>query len=355
MEWGVVDKFQNAGLRVWGSSKAASELEWSKTYAKDFMNRHNIPTARHEVFTDFNKAKIYVEKGKVPLVVKASGLALGKGVTVAQTKDEALEALKKIFIDKIFGDSGNEVVIEEYLEGREISIHALSDGKTWKIFPPSQDHKRIYDGNAGPNTGGMGVIAPLSFVYDKLLARIEKEIIAPAILGMAKEGRPFVGCLYPGVMLTKEGPKVFEFNTRFGDPETQTYMRLLETDLLDIVDACIDGTLDKIEIKWRKEFACTIVLASGGYPGSYEKGKVITVPTEGRGSTIAEAIGRGEGVVIFHAGTAVKDGKLVTNGGRVLGVSAVGETLNEALNTAYQAVSKISFEGMQYRKDIGKY
>jgi len=201
----------------------------------------------------------------------------------------------------------------------------------------------------------MGVIAPLSFVDDKLLARIEKEIIAPAILGMAKEGRPFVGCLYPGVMLTKEGPKVFEFNTRFGDPETQTYMRLLETDLLDIVDACIDGTLDKIEIKWRKEFACTIVLASGGYPGSYEKGKVITVPTEGRGSTIAEAIGRGEGVVIFHAGTAVKDGKLVTNGGRVLGVSAVGETLNEALNTAYQAVSKISFEGMQYRKDIGKY
>lgn len=344
---GVVDAFQAQDLRIWGPTKAGSELEWSKAYAKDFMKRHNIPTAKYEVFTDFEKAKIYVEKGLFPVAIKASGLALGKGVTIAQSKEEAIEALRKILVEKVFGNAGNEVIVEEFLEGVEISIHAISDGKSWKIFPPSQDHKRIYAGNVGPNTGGMGVIAPLSFVPDVLLARIEKEIVAPAILSMAEEGRPFIGCLYPGVMLTNEGPKVFEFNARFGDPETQTYMRLLETDLLDIIDASIDGKLSDLKIKWKENiYACNIALASGGYPAEYKKGKVITGIPEAQ---------MGTDVVVFHAGTKLEDnGELVTNGGRVLGVSATGKNLKDALDGAYEAISKISFGGMQYRKDIGK-
>ena len=278
-------------------------------------------------------------------MVKASGLALGKGVTVAQTKEEAEEVLKKILVDKIFGAAGNEVVIEEFLEGVEISIHALSDGKSWKIFLPSQDHKRIYDNDAGANTGGMGVIAPLPFVNEALMAKIEKEIIMPTISGMAKENRPFVGCLYPGIMLTNEGPKVFEFNARLGDPEAQTYMRLLERDLLDIVDACIDQKVDGLNIVWKNSSACNIAIASAGYPGNYEKGKEI--------NGIEEAEMQPD-IVVFHAGTAVKDGKLVTNGGRVLGVSAIGNNLEEALQKVYKAIERISFEGMQYRKDIGK-
>lgn len=343
---GVVDAFKEQGLRIWGPTKAASELEWSKAYAKDFMKRHGIPTAKYEVFSDFEKAKIYVEKGLVPVVIKASGLALGKGVTVAQTKEEAIKALEDIFIKKIFGSAGNEVVIEEYLSGVEISAHAISDGKAWKMFPCSQDHKRIFDGNVGPNTGGMGVIGPLPFVDDALLKRIEKEIVQPTIEGMAKEGRPFVGILYPGIMLTEEGPKVFEFNARFGDPETQTYMRLLDTDILDIFDASIDGKISDLEIKWKKNiFACNIALASGGYPGNYEKGKVISG---------IEEISGGEEIVIFHAGTKIVRQDLTTNGGRVLGVSAAGNSLQEALDKAYRAIEKISFKGMQYRKDIGK-
>ena len=342
---GVVDEFQKAGLRIWGPTRAAAELEWSKAYAKDFMKRHNIPTARHEVFNNFEKAKIYIEKGPVPVVVKASGLALGKGVTVAQTKEEAIETLHKILVDKVFGASGNEVVIEEFLSGTEISVHALSDGKSWKIFPASQDHKRVYDDDAGPNTGGMGVVAPLPFVNSTLLSRIEKKIVKPAIEGMAEEGRPFVGILYPGIMLTDEGPKVFEFNARFGDPETQVYMRLLDSDLLDLIEASIDGGLENQEIKWKKQFACNIALASGGYPGKYEKGKVI--------SGIEDAAKEPD-IVIFHAGTKVVRQGLTTNSGRVLGVSATGNTLKEALGNAYKAIGKISFEGMQYRKDIGQ-
>jgi len=342
---GIVDSFQAENLRIWGPTKAASELEWSKAYAKDFMQRHNIPTAKAEVFTGFDKAKFHIEKGRLPIVIKASGLAFGKGVTVAQTKEEAIETLHKILIDKIFGASGNEVVIEEFLDGIEISIHALSDGKSWKILPPSQDHKRIFDGDAGPNTGGMGVIAPLPFIDNEMMLKIEKEIIAPIIEGMAKEGRPFVGCLYPGIMLTKEGPKVFEINARFGDPETQVYMRLLESDFLDIIDTSIDGKLSEIEIGWKKNFACNIALASGGYPGDYSKGKII--------SGIDEAEIQND-IVVFHAGTKNKSGEIVTNGGRVLGVSAIGESLEEALKKAYKAIEKISFEGMQYRKDIGQ-
>ena len=348
---GTIDEFQKAGLRVWGPSKAASELEWSKAYAKDFMKRHQIPTSKYEVFNDFEKAKKYVEKGSVPVVIKASGLALGKGVTVAQTKEEAIKTLHAIFIDKIFGASGNEVVIEEYLKGTEISIHAISDGKNFKMFPSSQDHKRIFDGNAGPNTGGMGVIAPLPFVNDVLMKRIEKKIVAPTLEGMAKEGRPFVGILYPGIMLTKEGPRVFEFNARFGDPEAQTYMRLLDTDILDILDASIDGKIADLKIKWKKNtYACNIALASGGYPGSCEKGKMISgIPP----LLVKEGVGGGD-IVIFHASTKIVMQDLTTNGGRVLGISATGKSLKKSLDKAYEAISKISFEGMQYRKDIGK-
>lgn len=342
---GIVDEFGAQNLRIWGPTKSASELEWSKAYAKGFMKRHHIPTAKYEVFRDFEEAKKYIEKGRLPIVVKASGLALGKGVTVAHTTEEAIETLKKIFIDKIFGSAGNEVVIEEFLEGTEISIHAISDGTSWKMFPASQDHKRILDNDIGPNTGGMGTIAPLPFIDDALMARIEKEIIEPTIANMKEEGRPFVGILYPGIMLTKEGPKVFEFNSRFGDPETESYMRLLETDILDIINASIDGKIENQNIKWSDLSVCTVMLASAGYPGNYEKGKLI--------SGIVEA-GISSDVVIFHAGTKLDGQNIVTNGGRVLGVSATGKNLKMALTTAYEAIPNIKFEGMQYRRDIGK-
>ena len=342
---GVVDIFQKNNLLIWGPTKSASELEWSKAYAKEFMKRHGIPTARYETFTDLENAVLYVEKSSLPIVVKASGLALGKGVTIANTKEEAKDILTKIFVDKIFGDAGREVVIEDFLTGIEISIHALSDGKHWQLLPASQDHKRIFDGNNGPNTGGMGTIAPLPFVDGAMLARIEKEIIKPAIEGMAKDERPFVGLLYPGIMLTEEGPKVFEFNARFGDPETQSYMRLLLTDFLDIIEASLEEKLNELEINWADGFACNIALASAGYPGNYEKGKIITG---------VEKANANDDVVVFHAGTKREGRNLLTNGGRVLGVSATGNSLQEALDKAYKAVELIDFEGMQYRKDIGR-
>lgn len=342
---GVVDEFEKVGLRVWGPSKKAGEIEWSKAYAKEFMKKYGIPTAKFEVFNDYAKAKAYVNRGNFPVVIKASGLALGKGVTVAETPQEADDVLKKIFVERIFGDAGDEVVIEEFLSGVEISIHAMSDGRSWKIFPASQDHKRVYDGNKGPNTGGMGAIAPLPFVDGGLMEIIERKIVGPTILGLAAEGRSFTGCLYPGIMLTEEGPKVFEFNARLGDPEAEVYMRLLETDILDIVDASIDKTMNTLDIKWKDLSACSIVLASGGYPGAYEKGRVI--------SGIKEADMQKD-VVVFHSGTKDRESLVVTNGGRVLWVSATGENLAEALEKVYKAIEKISFDGMQYRRDIGK-
>lgn len=341
---GIVDEFKKNGSRIWGPTKAAAKIEWSKAFSKDFMRRHNLPTAKFEIFSDFEKAKNYAKKQSLPIVIKASGLALGKGVIICQTQEQAIEALEKILVKKIFGNSGDEVVIEEFLIGPEISIHAFSDGKNYKIFPPSQDHKKIGEGETGLNTGGMGTISPLPFLNEEMLNKIEKEIVLPTLRGMSDDGVPFVGVLYPGLILTKDGPKILEYNARFGDPETQTYMRLLDTDLLDIVDACIDKKLNEIEIKWKNLSACTIVLASGGYPGNYEKGKPILLEEKGGGGDI----------VIFHAGTKVARQDLVTNGGRVLGVSATGKTLEEALQKAYKAIEKISFEGMQYRRDIGK-
>ena len=342
---GIVDEFKKAGLRIWGPTKEASKIEWSKAYSKNFMRQHNLPTAKFEIFSDFKKAKEYVMNQLLPIVIKASGLALGKGVIIAKTKKEAAEALENMMVKKVFGDSGSVVVIEEFLTGPEISIHAFSDGKNYKIFPPSQDHKKIGEGDTGLNTGGMGTISPLPFVNKKMIDKIERVIIAPTLKGMIEDGLPFIGVLYPGLILTKDCPKILEYNARFGDPETQTYMRLLDTDILDIFNSCIDGNLDKQEIKWKKEFACTIVLASRGYPENYEKGKVI------RGIKEAE---KNKNIVIFHTGTKVARQGLATNGGRVLGVSAVGKNLEEALAAAYKAIKKISFEGMYYRKDIGK-
>ena len=342
---GIVDEFQKADLRIWGPTKRAAKLEWSKAFSKDFMRRHNLPTAKFEIFNDFEKAKNYVAKQSFPIVIKASGLALGKGVIICRTPEEANEALENMLVKKSFGDSGNEVVIEEFLTGPEISIHAFTDGKNYSLFPPSQDHKKIGENDTGLNTGGMGTIAPLPFVTNELLQNIEKNIVAPTIEKMSADGNSFLGLLYPGLILTENGPRILEYNARFGDPETQTYMRLLETDILDIFDACIDGNLNKIEVKWKNLSACTVALASGGYPGNYEKGKII--------SGIKEAE-QNKDIVIFHAGTKLENNNLITNGGRVLGVSATGNTLKEALAKAYKAIEKISFEGMQYRRDIGK-
>src|SRR3989344_4902817 len=342
---GIVDEFKKARLRIWGPTKAATQIEASKVFSKNFMQKHNLPTAKFATFNGFEQAKEYIKNQKLPIVIKADGLAFGKGVIISETQEKAVETLEDIFIKKIFGDSGNKVVIEEFLIGPEISIHALSDGKNYKMFPSSQDHKRIGEGDIGLNTGGMGVIGPLPFINQEMLERIEKEIIAPTLKAMSDDGIPFEGILYPSLMLTKDGPKIIEFNARFGDPEAQVYMRLLDTDILDIFDACIDGTLENLKIKWKNNFACNIALVSGGYPGNYERGKII--------SGIIEAEMQSD-IVVFHAGTKQEDGKIITNGGRVLGVSAVGKTLEETLNKAYKAIQKISFEGMQYRKDIGK-
>jgi phosphoribosylamine--glycine ligase len=275
-------------------------------------------------------------------------------VIICQNSEEANEALENMLIKKVFGDAGNTVVVEEFLIGPEISIHAFSDGKNHKMFPTSQDHKKIGENDTGLNTGGMGTIAPLPFVTDELLKDIEEEIVAPTVDAMNKDGNPFLGVIYPGLMLTSDGPRILEYNARFGDPETQSYMRLLDTDILDIFNACIDGKLDQTEISWSKKFACTIVLASGGYPENYEKGKVISGVNSPHPDPLLNKE-RGDDIVVFHAGTILKDNILLTNGGRVLGVSAIGDTLEEALQKAYKAIEKISFDGMQYRKDIGQY
>lgn len=342
---GAVDQFQAAGFRTWGPTGKASQLEWSKAYAKDFMKRHKLPTAKFETFTDFEKATEYLRNQKFPIVIKASGLALGKGVVIAQRFEDANRTLEEFMVRKVFGTSGETVVIEEFMQGPEISIHAFLDGENYKMFPASQDHKQIGENDTGPNTGGIGTITPLPFVDNALMQKIEKEIVAKTVAGLKKDGIPFTGILYPGLMLTKEGPKLLEFNARFGDPETQIYLRILENDLLDIIDASIDGKLNGIEVTWSDKAACNIVVCAEGYPVKYEKGMGI------RG---IEDATEEKDIVVFFAGVAEKEGKLVTNGGRVMGVSAVGETLENALRKAYRAIQKISFEGIYYRKDIGK-
>lgn len=341
---GIVDVFKTRGLRIWGPIQAAAQIESSKAFSKELMREAGIPTAEFQIFTEYVAARAYVREKGAPIVVKASGLALGKGVYVCQTIEEGEQALKEIMMDRILKDAGNQVVIEEYLDGQEISIHALSDGKTSVLFPTAQDHKTIHENDVGKMTGGMGVIAPLSWISADALADIDTNIIRPTLDALAKRGTPFTGLLYPGLKMTSKGPKVLEFNSRFGDPEAEVYMRLLNSDLLNVLDACVDGNLASQKLEWNAGFAVCVMIASRGYPDSPEKGIPIT------GIEEAEKIA---GVVVFHAGTKIDNEQLVTNGGRVLGVSAVGDTLKEALDRAYQACEQIHFEGMQYRRDIG--
>jgi len=341
---GVVDLFHAEGLRVFGPVAAAARLEASKSFAKEFMVRHGIPTAGSATFSDSAAALAHCATASYPLVVKADGLALGKGVVIAQNREEAATAVRQSMIEKVFGDAGNTVVIEEFLTGPECSIHALVDGKGYALFPDAKDYKRALDGDQGLNTGGMGTISPSREVDAAMQGRIRAEILDPFVRGLAADGLPFSGMLFPGLMMTPNGPKVLEFNCRFGDPETQSLMRRLKSDLLDLIEATIDGKLSSATPDWDTRAAVCIVLASGGYPGPIEKGKVITG---------IEAASADPDVVVFHAGTALKDGKVVTNGGRVLGVTALGATLEEARAKAYAAAEKISFEGKQLRRDIG--
>ena len=340
---GIVDAFRARGLRIFGPTRAAAEIESSKVFSKQLMQETGIPTAVFQVFHEHDEALAYVRAHGTPIVVKASGLALGKGVYVCTTLVEAETALAEIMLTRVHKDAGNEVVIEEFLEGQEVSIHAFCDGKDFVVFPPAQDHKPVGEGDTGPNTGGMGTIAPVPWVSAETMRDIGETIVRPTLAALAKRGRRFTGLLYPGLKMTKGGPKVLEFNARFGDPETQSYMRLLKTDLLDILDACEGGTLANLDVEWNTGFAACIVLASGGYPGAYKKGIAID------GVADAENV---PGIVVFHAGTSF-DGGLKTSGGRVLGVSATADTLRGALDCAYEAARLIRFEGMQYRRDIG--
>lgn len=335
---GIVDYFETRGLKIWGPTQAAAQLESSKAFSKELMAEAGIPTAEFEVFSDYHKALSYVREKGAPIVVKASGLALGKGVVVAATLQEAEHALKEMMVDKAFGDAGSEVVVEEFLIGPEISVHAMCRGGRYVMFPPAQDHKRALDGDEGKNTGGMGTISPLPWVSEEVMQEIARTVVEPTLRLMSARGTPFNGLLFPGLIMTAKGPRVLEFNARFGDPETQSYMRLLSSDLLDLIDGSED-------VEWRNGYAANIVLASGGYPGDYTKGLPIT--------GIEEA-GEVEGVVIFHAGTKINDdGELVTNGGRVIGVSAIGKTLEETLARAYEAADRIKFKNKHMRLDIG--
>lgn len=341
---GIVDLFEENGLRVFGPCKQAAQLEASKAFAKDIMIKAGIPTAAYGEFTDYESAKTYVEKQGAPIVVKADGLAAGKGVTVAQTTAEAIDALKEIFLDNVFGSAGSKVVIEAFLAGEEASYLAFTDGKTVLPMVTSQDHKAVYDNDKGPNTGGMGAYSPAPVVSPELFDRVTKEIAYPLIKTMAKDGIVFKGIIYAGLMIENNEPKVLEFNARFGDPETQPVLSRLESDIVPIFLACTDQTLDKIEIEWSDNPTVCVVMASGGYPKSYVKGHEI--------KGIAEA-DKVKGVKVFHAGTADKDGKTVNTGGRVLGVTAIGDTLDETIKTAYEAVAKITWTDVHYRKDIG--
>jgi phosphoribosylamine--glycine ligase len=341
---GIVDLFQKNRLRIWGPNQKAAQFESSKVFSQTFMEKYGIPTARAGTFAEAVAAKKFAAELGGKCAVKADGLALGKGVLICANIDEANKAIDEILVAKSFGAAGAKIVIQDFLEGVEISLHALCDGKTAKLFPTSQDHKRALDGDQGLNTGGMGTYCPTPFLSDAELQRVGDAILNPWVRGCAAEGIDFCGILYPGVILTKNGPRVLEFNARFGDPETQVYLPRLGNDFVELLDASVSGTLGKIELKWKPEASVCVVMASGGYPGSYEKGKPI------RGLDDAAKL---PGVKVFHAGTALKDGQIVTNGGRVLGVTALGKDLKTAQTAAYAAVEKISFDGMQFRRDIG--
>lgn len=341
---GVVDKFEAAGLRVFGPRANAAIIEGSKAFSKELMKKYNIPTAKYETFDDYNKALDYVKNGNFPVVLKADGLALGKGVLICNNLDEAVEGLNTLMVDKKFGASGSKVVIEEFLTGPEVSVLSFCDGNTVVPMVSAQDHKRAYDNDEGLNTGGMGTFSPSRIYTDEIAKQCMDTIFKPTVDALNKEGRQFKGIIYFGLMLTKDGPKVIEYNARFGDPETQVILPRLKSDLCEIFEACIDGTLDKLNVEWYDNAACCVVLASGGYPESYTKGYEITG---------LDDVKKRSDIVVFHAGTALKDGKYVTNGGRVLGITGIGKDLDDAIKIAYEGVDIVSFENVHYRKDIG--
>ena len=338
---GLVDELESRGHRVFGPRKNAAIIEASKAFSKELMKKYNIPTAAYETFSSYEDAKAYVETCDIPVVLKADGLALGKGVLICKTREEALDGVKEMMMDKKFGSAGNKIVVEEFLEGPEVSCLAFTDGKTMVPMITSCDHKRAFDNDEGLNTGGMGTFSPAPFFGEKTAKEVYENIMLPTMNAMNKEGRTFKGVLYFGLMKTKNGMKVIEYNARFGDPETQVILPMLKTDLLDIFEAITDERLADIQIEWEDGACVCVVLASGGYPVAYEKGKEITFGD------------LDEDVILCHAGTKMKDGKLVTDGGRVLGVCAKGKTIEDARQKAYKNVEKVSFDGMHYRKDIG--
>ena len=343
---GMADALEHIGVPVFGPSKAAAQIEGSKVFAKGLMRKYGIPTAACEVFDNFEAALAYVDAAPLPIVVKADGLALGKGVTVAQTREEARSAVRAAMCERVFGESGARLVIEEYLEGPEVSVLSFTDGHTLVPMVSSMDHKRALDGDLGPNTGGMGTVAPNPWYTPEIAAECMERIFLPTMRAMNAEGRTFRGCLYFGLMLTKDGPKVIEYNCRFGDPETQVVLPLLDTDLLEIMEATAAGRLAEVDIRWKPGSACCVILASGGYPKAYKKG----LPISG-----LEENGQlpGEPAEVFHAGTKLESGRYYTNGGRVLGVTATASSLEEAVSRAYAAADRISFEGLHRRGDIG--
>ena len=340
---GMVDALEAAGIPAFGPRANAAIIEASKAFSKALMKKYNIPTAKYETFTELDKALAYIDEQGAPIVVKADGLALGKGVVVAATVDEAKQAVREMMEDKKFGASGSTVVIEECMVGPEVTVLAFCDGEHLVPMLSSQDHKRAYDGNEGPNTGGMGAFCPSPNYTPEIADRCVKEIFLPTVAALKAEGRPFKGVIYFGLMLTKNGPKVVEYNARFGDPETQPILSMLDTDLLDVFQACVDGTLDQIDVKWKDGAACCIVLASGGYPIAHKTGYPIS------------GLDKVEGATVFHAGTKVNEaGEIVNAGGRVLGVTAVGSDLQDAVARAYAACEPISWTDMHKRTDIGK-
>ena len=342
---GMVDALEKEGIAAFGPRANAAVIEASKVFSKDLMKRYGIPTAQYEVFSDPAEAVAWIEKNnRFPIVVKADGLALGKGVLICSDLEAAKDAVKEIMEDKVFGASGSRVVVEEFLTGPEVSVLAFTDGHCVKPMVSSKDHKRALDNDEGLNTGGMGTISPNPYYTDAIAEECMNTIFLPTIEAMKREGRPFKGCLYFGLMITPDGPKVIEYNARFGDPETQVVLPRLKTDFVDIVMAVVEERLAELPIEWSDEACACVVMASGGYPGHYEKG----IPIEG-----LDENGQVDGAVVYHAGTALRDGKFVTNGGRVLGVTATGETLPEALKKAYEAVGRIHWEGVHFRRDIG--
>ena len=342
---GIVDVFEAQGLRVFGPRKNAAILEGSKAFSKDLMKKYNIPTAAYETFTDPHKALEYLQTAKMPIVLKADGLALGKGVLICNTLEEAQAGVKEIMEDKKFGSAGNQMVIEEFMTGREVSVLSFVDGDTIRIMTSSQDHKRALDGDQGLNTGGMGTFSPSPFYTKEVEEFCSEHIYQATVDAMAAEGREFKGVIFFGLMLTEEGPKVLEYNARFGDPEAQVVLPRMKNDLIEVVEACIDGTLDQVDLQFEDNAAVCVVLASEGYPVSYEKG----FPIQG-----LEEFNKHEGYYCFHAGTKLQDGQIVTNGGRVLGVTAKGKDLKEARANAYAATEWVQFENKYMRHDIGK-